>query len=252
MRSQTSWALRALVTSRADQLATVMLERHTQTNEPGRCATLLPALALFPGPLAIVEVGASAGLCLNIAQYSYDYGIRRIRGADPAAPTLRCSVLGEPPRLAMPDAAWTAGIDLSPLDPAEPEDRSWLECLVWPDQPERAARLSAALETAVRFPVPVDPGDLVEQLPGVLDQAPPDATPVVFHSAVLAYVDPPVRAQFAELMHELDVVWVANEAPGVVVNADPPAYDTAPFVLAVNGEPVAYTHPHGDWIDWIA
>jgi hypothetical protein len=245
-------ALRALATSRADELAAVMLERRTQTNEPGRCATLLPAMALFSGPLAIVEVGASAGLCLNVTQYSYDYGMRRIPGADPHAPTMRCSVLGGAPKLAMPAVTWAAGIDLNPLDPAKAADRSWLECLVWPEQPERAARLSAALDTAVRFPVPVYSGDLIEQLPAVLEQVPSDAIPLVFHSAVLAYVDDAMRAQFAGLMHALDVIWVANEAPGVVVDADPPTYDTAPFVLSVNGERVAYTHPHGDWIDWTA
>jgi len=245
-------ALRTLVTTRADALAAVMLERRTQTNEPGRCATLLPALAALSGPLAIVEVGASAGLCLNLSQYSYDYGTSRLMGADLAAPTLRCSILGGDPTLAIPDVAWAAGIDLNPLDPANPADRLWLECLVWPDQPERAARLSAALDTAVRSPVPVYPGDLIEQLPSVLEQAPSDTTPVVFHSAVLAYVDPDVRAAFAVLMRTLDVTWVANEASGVVVNADPPKYDTAPFVLTVNGERVAYTHPHGNWIDWTA
>jgi hypothetical protein len=245
-------ALRALAAFRADELAAVMLERRTQTNEPGRCATLIPALALLTGPLAIVEVGASAGLCLNVAQYSYDYGRQRLFGADPEAPTLTCTVLGGSPRLAMPDVAWAAGIDLNPLDPANPADRSWLECLVWPDQPARAARLSAALDTAARFPVPVYPGDLVEQLPCVLEQAPAHATPVVFHSAVLAYVSRAVRAQFADLMRSLDVMWLANEAPGVVVDADPPKYDTAPFVLTVNGERLAYTHPHGDWIDWTA
>lgn len=245
-------ALRALATSRADELAAVMLERRTQTNEPGRCATLLPAMALFSGPLAIVEVGASAGLCLNVAQYSYDYGIQRLSGADPQAPTLRCAVLGGAPRLAMPDVTWAAGIDLNPLDPANPADRSWLECLVWPDQPDRAARLSAALDTALRCPVPVYSGDLIEQLPRVLEQTPAGTTPIVFHSAVLAYVDDARRAQFADLLRALDVIWLANEAPGVVVNAAPPTYDTAPFVLTVNGDRVAYTHPHGDWIDWTA
>ncbi len=244
--------LHALVSSRADELAAVMLERRTQTNEPGRCATLLPAMAMSSGPLAIVEVGASAGLCLNVTQYSYDYGTRRIPGADPQAPTLRCSVLGGAPVLEMPDVTWAAGIDLSPLDPAKASDRSWLECLVWPEQPERAARLSAALDTAVRFPVPVFPGDVIEQLPAVLEQVPSDTDPLVFHSAVLAYVDDGIRARFADLMHALRLTWVANEAPGIVVDVDPPTYDTAPFVLAVNGERVAYTHPHGDWIDWTA
>jgi len=245
-------ALRGLLTTRADALAAVMLERRTQTNEPGRCATLLPALATLSGPLAIVEVGASAGLCLNLSRYSYDYETSHVAGADLAAPTLRCSILGGEPILEMPDVVWAAGLDLNPLDPANPDDRSWLECLVWPDQPERAARLSAALDTAVRFPVPVYPGDLLEQLPGVLEQAPPGATPVVFHSAVLAYVEPDIRSAFADLMRAIDVTWVANEAPGVVVNAKPPRYDTAPFVLTVNGERVAYTHPHGNWIDWTA
>jgi hypothetical protein len=37
-----------------------LLVRSTQTNEPGRCATLLPVLSGLPGPLALLEVGASA------------------------------------------------------------------------------------------------------------------------------------------------------------------------------------------------
>ena len=50
-----------------------MRERRTQTNEPRRCATLLPALAQLDGPLALLEVGASAGLCLYPDRYSYRY-----------------------------------------------------------------------------------------------------------------------------------------------------------------------------------
>ena len=204
------------------------------------------------GPLAVIEVGASAGLCLNLTQYSYDYGTRHVRGSDPAAPTLRCSVLGGTPPLVLPDVVWAAGIDLHPLDPADTADRSWLECLVWPDQPERAARLTAALDTAVRHPVPVQAGDLVDLLPDLLEQAPSHATPVVLHSAVLAYLDDASRARFADLVRALGVAWVANEAPGVVVDVDPPTYDTSPFVLTVDGKRVAFTHPHGDWIDWTA
>ena len=57
-----------------DALRAVMLERSTQTNEPGRCAALLPVLAGLPEPLALLEVGASAGLCLLPDFYGYDYG----------------------------------------------------------------------------------------------------------------------------------------------------------------------------------
>ena len=41
-----------------------MRARRTQTNEPARCAVLLPALAQLPEPLALVDVGASAGLTM--------------------------------------------------------------------------------------------------------------------------------------------------------------------------------------------
>ena len=67
-------------------LAGVMLARRTQTNEAARCATLLPALAQLPPPLALIEVGASAGLTLLIDRYSYDYAGHRISGQDPLAP----------------------------------------------------------------------------------------------------------------------------------------------------------------------
>jgi hypothetical protein len=53
-------------------LGAAMLAQSTQTNEPGRCAALLPMLARLPEPLALPEVGASAGLCLLPDFYTYD------------------------------------------------------------------------------------------------------------------------------------------------------------------------------------
>lgn len=244
-------ALRELTTAQPGELRAVMLSRRTQTNEPGRCATLLPMLAALEGPLALIEVGASAGLCLRLDQYSYDYGHTQLAGRDPQAPTLRCRAEGPHPHLRMPEVAWAAGIDLNPLDPSDPGDRSWLECLVWPGQTARRERLASALATAQRHPVPVHEGDLLEALPALVGQAPRDARVVVFHSAVLAYVRPRIRADFAELTRRLGVVWVANEAPGVVAEVTPPPCDTSPFVLTLDGTPVAFTHSHGDWIRWL-
>ena len=68
-----------------------LLARATQTNEPGRCAVLLPVLAALPQPLALLEVGASAGLCLYPDRYSYRYGDTRLGTAEPV---LDCAATG--------------------------------------------------------------------------------------------------------------------------------------------------------------
>ena len=60
-----------------------MRARRTQTNEPARCAVLLPLLAQLPQPLALVDVGASAGLTMLFDRYSYDYAGHRLAGRRP-------------------------------------------------------------------------------------------------------------------------------------------------------------------------
>src|ERR1700683_4120671 len=89
--------LRALVSQSAAELTQVMMERRTQTNEPARCAVLLPALAQLQEPLALIEIGASAGLLLLFDRYSYDYAGYRLVGSDPQAPALHCQPLGAGP-----------------------------------------------------------------------------------------------------------------------------------------------------------
>jgi hypothetical protein len=73
------------------RISALMLSRTTQTNEPARCATLLPLLARLPQPLALLEVGASAGLCLLPDRYGYDYGAVKI---EPTAARRRYSAAG--------------------------------------------------------------------------------------------------------------------------------------------------------------
>jgi hypothetical protein len=66
-----------IVRQQYGRIREVMLSRTTQTNEPARCSVLLPVLAQLPQPLALLEVGASAGLCLLPDCYGYDYGTKR-------------------------------------------------------------------------------------------------------------------------------------------------------------------------------
>jgi len=246
--------LRELVSQNPGELAGVMLSRRTQTNEPARCATLLPALAQLAEPLALIEVGASAGLTLLADRYSYDYAGHRVAGRDPLAPTLRCEPRGPVPLPSrVPVITWRAGLDLNPLDVTDGDDVRWLSCLVWPGEGDRERLLAAAIDTARRDPPQVHRGDLVTGLPALAAQAPAEATLVVYHSAVLAYVTPARRREFAETVRGLPAVWLSNEAPGVVPDMPVPAHEGFPFILARDGRaPLALADGHGAWARWLA
>src|SRR6476659_1828719 len=81
---------RTMLRDNAPAVRETMLARRTQTNEAGRCATLLPVLARLPQPLALIEVGASAGLCLLPDRYGYDYGRVRLAPGSADAPVFPC------------------------------------------------------------------------------------------------------------------------------------------------------------------
>ncbi len=246
---------RVLLEQEPDVRATVMA-RATQTNEVGRLATLVPVLALVEGPLALVEVGASAGLCLFPDRYDYAWPpLGGLRGS--GGPVLTAQASGPLPLpVRHPEVAWRAGIDLNPLDVTDPDATAWLENLVWPEQDERRERLRAAIDVARQDPPLLVRGDLLDRLPDLLEQAAPHGTPVVLHSAVVAYLDEPDRRRFHALMTDLVTAgrcrWISNEGPRVLpdVTGDR-AVPPGRFVTALDGVPGALSHGPGHTVDWL-
>lgn len=275
---------RASLIGRWPAVRAMARHRRTQTNEAGRCAVMLPWLASLPQPLALLEVGTSAGLCLFPDRYSYRYtradGIRRIDPADgPSAALLNCRTGGSVQLpAAVPDVVWRAGVDVNPLDVCDDDQMDWLRTLVWPGQRHRLDTLNAAIDIVRRDPprivrcAPGEPAVEPGVAPGVdtavarlAQQAPSDATLVIFHSAVLPYFEAGHRARFVEGIRSLTgpaghpsslpgrtagAHWLANEGMGAV----PVPVETLPpvpvagkgyFVLSVDGVPLAYTGPHG-------
>jgi hypothetical protein len=239
--------------------------RATQTNEVGRLATLLPAFDLVAGagPLALVEAGASAGLCLYPDRYDYRWttpdGERLAGGSWPDRPLLTCVVEGPAPLpSSVPAIARRCGVDLNPLDVTDDDQMGWLSTLVWPEDPERRTQLRRAVEVARADPPALVRGDLLEELPVLVESASAYGTVVVFHSAVIAYLTDTDRHRFHDLMTGLVADgrchWVSNEAPRVLpdVTGTGPAIpdDMRGFVLGVDGRAVAWTHGHGRWLRW--
>jgi hypothetical protein len=249
-------AFRTWTVAHWDQVRATMLRRRTQTNESGRCTTLLPVLAGLAQPLALIEVGASAGLCLYPDRYQYRYGDHPPIGPADSPVTLTCHTTGPvplPERL--PTVAWRAGIDLNPLDVRNTDDVHWLECLIWPEQNDRLARLRNAVRIAQADPPHLVRGDLNEAVGELVAQVPQGVTPVVFHSAVLAYLPDLARGTFTETMRSLPGHWISNEAPHVLPcvqarlrrSASP---GRAVFALALDEQPVAFSGPHGQSLQW--
>lgn len=240
-----------------------IMQRRTQTNEVGRLATLTPVLAQVAAevdrPLALVVVGASAGLCLYPDRFDYDWNpAGELRGS--GGPTLRCDTTGAVPVPAHhPEVAWRGGVDLNPLNLTTGDAAEWLENLVWPEQEERRERLRAAIEVTRTDPPTLVRGDLIDELPALVDQASRHGQVVVQHSAVLAYLPPADRARFTTMMQTLvdDKVcrWVSNEGKTVLptITATGPQVppELATFILALDGHAVAWTHQHGTTMTWL-
>lgn len=240
-----------------------VLERSTQTNEAGRLATLLPAFASVAGerPVALLEVGASAGLCLYPDRYSYAWSTPDGPRRAGVGPELAAKVSGPAPLPVEPPAiAWRGGIDLNPLDVTDHDQMRWLTALVWPEQDDRRAQLTRAIEVARADPPRLVRGDLLTALPDLVAEASAHGPVLVFHSAVIAYLEPDDRSRFHELMTGLVAAgrchWVSNEAPRVLpaVSATGTAGGAVHhgFVLGVDGRAVALTHGHGRWLRWLA
>lgn len=245
-----------------DQLAGQVSTRLVQTNEAARCTFLAPAIRAAaqraPDPVALLEVGASAGLNLLLDRYGYRYRRSgRVLAELPGAPVLDCALDGPgmPPHRAALNVVWRAGIDLNPLDVDDPLDRRWLRALIWPDHRARAARLETALQVATTHtPRPVvHAGDASELLPRLADVAPESAHLIVYHSAVLAHMPAAERARF-----EAAVLICSAQRPLSWVQAEP-RHDGDPRRLRLSecreGRMVAdhalgAYHPHGEHLRW--
>jgi len=255
--------IRAAIIERWPAIAATAMARATQTNEPNRCATWLPPLSRLSGPLALLEVGAAAGLCLYPDRYSVDYdidgSIRRFDPADGASDVVLSCRLDDARDLPdrHPEVVWRRGIDLAPIDAGDPAAIAWLTALVWPgpDHDTRVARLRAAATLAAAAPVEIVAGDLLETLTDAAASAPVEATLVVFHSAVLLYLDPAARDRFTTLVSTLGavtgrrVVWLSNETAGTLpgIDARLPRGLASPgrFVQSLDGRPIALAGQHG-------
>ncbi|WP_165423209.1 DUF2332 domain-containing protein [Ktedonosporobacter rubrisoli] len=215
---------RAFCLKYAEEICRLVSTYGVQTNNVGRCAILLPAFALVAQhggyrPLAMLELGPSAGLNMLWDRYGYDYGAAGYVGVHTSPVQIHCEVRGERvPALPkkIPKICWRMGIDLHPLDVHEEEAVRWLRALIWPEHRDRAQLLESALIIARQHPRPMVVGDMVDRLPEVLKQVPVEAILCLYHSYVLYQIPEPIRArilaQIAEFAKTRELFRVSFES----------------------------------------
>ncbi|NBD26359.1 DUF2332 domain-containing protein [Paenibacillus glycinis] len=165
-----------------DALLPLLRGNRVQTNEVNRCAYLYPAFCRIyrqtGRPLALIEIGASAGLQLLWDQYSYAYGTGEVYGGASAALHLSSEPRGGivPAFLRqLPPIADRVGIALHVVDLQREDDYAWLQALVWPEHRERRLNLEKAAGCLKRRPPRLIEGDAVGLFAGTAAAMPEDA-----------------------------------------------------------------------------
>ena len=238
-----------------------------QTNEVQRSAALLPGLlhvaARTQRPLALAEIGSSAGLNLWCDEYRYQFadaaGAAAWTWGDPAAALkLDCEWTGDVPPLVDLRITQRAGCDASPVDLQQPGQDLHLASFIWADQPERLARLRAAVVVArdrmAQHGVRVQPARAADFVRAQLASRPEGATWVLMHSVVWQYIG---RDEQSDIRAQMQAAGAAAKAgsPLAWLRFEPPKADLR-VELRCRVWPgdadalLAVCHPHAAWMQW--
>lgn len=217
-----------------------------QTNEPRRCWWLVPCFleaARRTGAEAFdcFELGCSAGLNLLWDRFGYEYESGSLSGS----PVFRGEERGRSvPVAELPPVRSRVGVDLAPPDLRTDEGARLLKSFVWADQEQRLEDLDAAIGVWRGDPPEIVVGDLVDELPSLLERRERDAVLLVWETAAFGYLPQERRDRARALLAEADCVFVRTGQP------QDGSQDY--YGLYVDGDEVAHAEFHGAWIEWLA
>jgi hypothetical protein len=249
--------------SHRSELRQMLPQARLQTNEVTRCANLLPAFHLVAKrggnkPLALIEIGTSAGLNLNWFRYGYVYQHILAVGHQDSPVQIHCGLQGDhtPDFPAfLPAVARCIGIDLQPLHLNNEADVRWLRAHIWPHENWRYALLDAAIHLARQHLPPLLPGDARHLLPELLAQTPLEQTVCVFHSFALNQGSEAVRQQIEQqLAHASRTRIVFQVALEIDLGATGlPTLELRTYRAGelIHHERLAYCTLHGEHLTWL-
>jgi hypothetical protein len=247
LSARASWDdVRAALRDEAEFLHDWVATERIQTNEVQRCWWLVPCFvdaARRRGADVVdcLELGCSGGLNLIWDRYGYEY----VNGAFPGRPVLRGEERRPAPMpSALPRVRSRVGLDAAPPDLRTDEGVRLLKSFVWADQADRLERLDAAVELWRRDPPEIVAGDMLDELPGLLERHDDGVPLLVWQTAALNYLPRERQRGVRDTLAEAGVAFVETWRP------TDGSHDY--YGLFVDGHEVAHAEFHGAWLDWVA
>lgn len=269
---ETLWA--ALAPLLAGKALLPWLDSAPQTNEVGRSAVLMAGFLTIAAetalPLGLLELGCSAGLNLVPDRYCHRLG-QRTAGQPDSCLRLEPEWEGADPPAARLDIAWRAGVDLNPLDVANPGERNRMLAYIWPDQPQRLDRMARAMAIVAENPPEIVRGDAADFVEARVRPEQGVAT-TVYHSIAFQYFPAETQARIRAHMEQAGaqatpaapLAWLRYEmevGPDGGTTSESP---TLRLTLWPGKDPsrrrdsgrddrlLARAHPHGKLVHWLA
>lgn len=242
-----------------DAIVELIHTRRTQTNVVRRCTCLLPVFSLVSEesdlPLALVDIGASAGLNLNFDRYYYTYQLNQKKevnwGSADSKIHLEAEVeeSGSFPTLSPAiEVASRDGIDLDPVDLGNSDQLLWLRALIWPEHIERHQQLIDAAVEFTHSDIHLHAGDATDVLPRLISTFSYEHALVVY-STITLYQFPIENRK--RLTHALEEASKNRPVWQIALEGIEPAVSITRYRDGTSDtEILADASPHGWWMKW--
>ncbi|QQE77197.1 DUF2332 domain-containing protein [Alicyclobacillus sp. SO9] len=238
------------------EIIKILQSRRVQTNEVRRCTYLYPSFCSIyekvKRPLALVELGTSAGLQLLWDKYNYSYGTEETYGDMDSSVHLSAKLRnGTLPRLpkTSPPVVSRIGIDLHVVDLSKEDEYIWLKALIWPEHADRMECFENAADCFQSQSAELIEGDAISLLPRVAGQSPDESVLCIFHTHVANQFSEAQKAKLLDTVRHIggkqDVLHLYNNI------TDVGRLHLDSFIDGNEShEIVGDTDGHGRWFDW--
>lgn len=253
---------KAFVQQHREGIIGLLQHRIVQTNVLTRCNYLLPVfstiLSCTNKPATIIDIGASAGLNLNFDHYQYYHDDKKVYGDSRIK--LHCQIRdGKVPEIRPFNCALRKiGIDQHLIDPTDADDLVWLQALIWPDQTERFAMLTEALQAPCFSEIKRIAGSTIADFKKAIEAVDPAETLIIYATHVLYQFTEKFLCEFYAFLdatgQNRDFYFLSAEATKAVqtkYGVTHTAVVLTTYKNKIKQETLlAETNGHGNWLKW--